>query len=136
MRWLCLGFASACAASAFALSAPAPTAAALPCWKTAIADWSKDNSIDGRYSASCLRQAMVSAPTDLKIYSSLEDDLRAAMRVRSSRRLAGAHTTVAAALPSSGSSALSPLVVVLAGIAVLVATCTVGALVRRRRAAR
>ena len=101
-----------------------------------IADWSKDNSVDGRYSASCLRQAMVSAPADLKIYSSLEDDLRAAMRVRSGRRLSGTHTSVAAALPSGGSSTLSPLVVVLAGIAVLVAVCTAGALVWRRRAAR
>ena len=102
-----------------------------------IADWSADNTVDGRYPRSCVRDAMVYAPTDLKIYSSLEDDLRSALRARTVRRLAGVHPTAAASVASPGdSSTFSPLVLVLGGLAVLVATCTAGAIVRRRRATR
>src|SRR5262245_578569 len=117
MRGVGLSVACACALVAGLFAAPA-SAATTPCWKTVIADWSKDNSVDGRYPASCIRQAMVNAPADLKIYSSLEEDLQSAMRVRSVRRLSGVHTA-AATLPSGGSSPLSRLVIVLAGIAVL-----------------
>jgi hypothetical protein len=114
----------------------APARAAAPCWKAVILDWSKDNRVDGRYAAACIRAAMANAPTDLKIYSSLDDDLRAAMRTRSVRRLAGVHGTASASIVvPSRSSALSPLAIVLAGLGVLVATCTAAALVRRRRAA-
>jgi hypothetical protein len=130
-----LGVAVLALAAGNAVSAPAR--AATPCWKSVILDWSKDNRVDGRYSATCIRAAMANAPTDLKIYSSLEDDLRAAMRTRSVRRLSGVHRTATASIVApSGSSALSPLAIVLAGLAVLVATCTAGALIRRRRAAR
>src|SRR5207248_11481940 len=95
MRRLSLGFACVLAVLAYAFPAAAAPAATTPCWRAVIADWSRDNSIDGRYSASCLRQTMQSAPTDLKIYSTLEDDLQAALRTRSSRRLAGVHVTPA-----------------------------------------
>jgi hypothetical protein len=117
-----------------AATAPAsPAAATTPCWKAAISDWSQDDSVDGRYSSTCLRQAMANAPTDLKIYSSLEDDLRAALRARPVRRLAGLHRTAAASINAPGaSSSLSPLAIVLGGLAVLVAACTAGAIVRRR----
>jgi hypothetical protein len=121
----------------FVLAIPSVAQAAAPCWKTVVGDWSKDNRIDGRYPAACIRDAMVQAPTDLKIYSSLEDDLQAALRMRSARRLAGIHTPAAASIAGpNGSSSLSPLVLVFGGLGVLVATCTAGVLVRRRRAAR
>ena len=99
-----------------------------------IADWSKDNSVDGRYSASCLRQAMQNAPTDLKIYSSFEDDVQAAIRVRTARRIAGIHVApaslAAAGTPSSGSF----LIALLVGLGGLVLACAaVAAFVRRRR---
>ena len=134
MRRLCLCFACVLAVLAYAFPAAAAPAATTPCWKTVIADWSQDNSIDGRYSTSCLRQAMQSAPTDLKIYSTLEDDLQTALRARSSRRLAGVHVTPAsldaAGQPSSGSF----LVALLVGLAGLVLACAgVAAVLRRRR---
>jgi hypothetical protein len=133
---LCLGFACALALVA-GVSTVSASAATTPCWQAAIADWSKDDSIDGHYSAACLRSAMQNAPTDLKIYSSVEDDLRAALRTRSVRRLAGVHRTAAASIATpSGSSPLSPLAVVLAGVGVMVAACTAGAIVRRRRTSR
>ena len=73
-----------------ALPSPA-SAASVPCWQRVIADWSKHGSLTGSYSASCLRQAMNNEPTDLKIYSNLDDTLKHALTVelRTARRLAG-----------------------------------------------
>jgi hypothetical protein len=121
--------------SVLAVPSVAP-AAATPCWKTVIADWSKDNRVDGRYPATCIRDAMIHAPTDLKIYSSVEEDLQSALRARSVRRLAGVHGGPAASIAApNGSSSFSPLVIVLGGLGVLVAACTAVVLFRRRRAA-
>jgi len=119
------------AAAGFVMPPTAP--AATPCWKTVIADWSRDGSIDGRYPDSCYRQAMQSAPTDLKVYSTLEDDLQSALRERSARRLAGVDVA-AASIDTSGSSSSLPLLVTLIGGLALVlgAGSTVVALVRRR----
>jgi hypothetical protein len=136
MRWLPLSLACLLASTALALSTAPSSRAATPCWKAVIADWSKNDAVDGHYSTLCLRQAMVNAPTDLKIYSSLEDDLQAALRVRSVRRLAGTHQPAAGLAAPTGSSALSPLVLVLAGLGALVAVSAGAAAVRRRRAAR
>jgi hypothetical protein len=79
---------------------------------------------------------MVNAPTDLKIYSSLEDDLQSALRARSARRLTGAHVPAAAAsiAAPSGSSAISPLVVVLGALGLVAVVGTGALIVRRRRA--
>src|SRR5712691_10177170 len=85
-----LVFAIAPAGLGFALAGSAPAAAATPCWQRVISDWSDDGSIQGSYALSCYRQAMQNAPTDLKIYSTVEDDLQRALalRSRSARRLA------------------------------------------------
>jgi hypothetical protein len=133
MRRICLGLSCALAGVAFAVSAPAAPAASLPCWKAVIADWSKDNSINGRYSPTCIRQAMAFAPTDLKIYSSLEDDLQTALQKRSARRLTGVHVQPAS-LATTGQSSGSFLIALLAGLAGLVLACAgVAAVVRHRR---
>jgi hypothetical protein len=78
---------------------------------------------------------MQNAPTDLKIYSTLEDDLQRALASRSSRRLAGVHAPAAAlAVPRASSSPFSFLVALLAGLGALLAACTlVATLIRRRR---
>ncbi len=116
------------------LALPAASAAApTPCWKSVITDWSHDQHVDGRYSPACIRQAMQNAPTDLKIYSTLEDDLQAALQKRSARRLSGVHTSAAVVSPG-GSSPLSPLVLVLAGIGGLVLLAGAVASIRKRRA--
>ncbi|HEX3453317.1 MAG TPA: hypothetical protein VHS03_01725 [Gaiellaceae bacterium] len=118
----------------FALSPVAGTQsapAATPCWQAVISDWSNDGKIEGTYSAACYRQAMQNAPTDLKVYSSLEDDLQSALARRSARRLAGAHEAPAALGTASGSS-WSMLVALLAGCAALLAAGGAAAVVRSR----
>jgi hypothetical protein len=116
------------------MPATAP-AAATPCWKSVIADWSKDSSIDGRYAASCYRQAMQNAPTDLKIYSNLEDDLQHALASRSTRRLAGVHAPAAVIDTAGNSSSFSFLVALIAGLGALLAACALAATLVRRRSA-
>jgi hypothetical protein len=118
-----------------AVSIPSADASGTPCWRSVIADWSPDRTVNGRYPVSCLRQAMVNAPADLKIYSTLEDDLQSALRARSVRRLTGVHAAATLAAPT-GSSSRSPLIFVLGGLAVFVAACTGAAILHRRRAAR
>jgi hypothetical protein len=59
----------------------AAVAAPASCWQRLIADWS-DGHVDGRYPVSCYRRAIANEPTDLRIYSTLDDDLRAALRTR------------------------------------------------------
>ena len=130
MRRLCSILACVFAVLAFGASS---SSAATPCWKTVIADWSRDNRVDGRYSPSCLRQAMQNAPTDLKIYSTLEDDLHAALQKRSSRRIAGVHVSTASIAANGGSSSASFLIALLAGLGGLVLACSVVAAIVRRR---
>lgn len=137
MRSLPLVVASLLAALVFAGGAlPATASAAVPCWKSVIADWSSDGSIDGSYPSACYRQAMQNAPADLRIYSTLEDDLQSALQQRSSRQLAGVHATVATLDSSPGASSLAFLVALVAGLAVLLAACAVAAAFVRRHAAR
>lgn len=107
--------------------------AATPCWKTVISDWSQDGTINGRYPESCYRQAMQNAPTDLKVYSTIEQDLQSALRARTSRRLTGTHVEVASLDTAGGSSSLSLLITVIGGIGlVLAGGGTAVAFVRRR----
>jgi hypothetical protein len=123
-------------ALALVFSAAEAPAAATPCWKAVIADWSVDTTLDGRYSAACIRQAMQNAPTDLQIYSTIEDDLQTALRTRSVRRLSGVHVSAASLDAPSQSSPISPLVIVLGGLGVLVAgSAAVATVARRRRSA-
>jgi len=130
-----VGLVCALAVLAGAVVAPSANAASTPCWKTVIADWSKDNSVGGRYSTACIHEAMERAPTDLKIYSSFEDDLQAALQKRSARRLAGGvHVTPASIATSGQTSSGSFLIALLAGLAGLLLACAaVAAVVRRRR---
>jgi hypothetical protein len=60
-------------------ASPSVAHAATPCAKRVIADWTKDGAINGHYSARCLRQAYRSVPEDLADYSSIKDDITAAM---------------------------------------------------------
>jgi hypothetical protein len=115
------------------LGRPSSASAAVPCWKAVIADWSRDGSVDGSYPATCYRQAMQNAPTDLKVYSTLEDDLQSALRQRTARRLAGTHVAPVS-LGASGGSSFSLLVALVAGLGGLLAVGSLAAsLVRRRR---
>ena len=58
---------------------PGLAQAATPCYKRVIADWAKDNVVNGHYSAACLRKAIKKTPEDLRDYSSIIDDINAAL---------------------------------------------------------
>jgi hypothetical protein len=68
-------------AAAVSLLAASPSVAhaGTPCAKRVINDWTKDGQINGSYSTHCLRQAYRSVPPDLADYSSILDDITAAM---------------------------------------------------------
>jgi len=68
-------------AAAVSLLAASPSVAhaGTPCAKRVINDWTKDGQINGNYSQHCLRQAYRSVPPDLADYSSILDDITAAM---------------------------------------------------------
>ena len=60
-------------------ASPSGAHAATPCWKRVISDWTADGVINGHYSAHCLRQAIKNTPEDLRDYSSIDDDINAAL---------------------------------------------------------
>lgn len=53
----------------------APAAAAEPCWKQLIDDWSADGRIDGTYSRKCIEEARRHLPEDIRAYSDIEEKL-------------------------------------------------------------
>jgi hypothetical protein len=70
--------------AALSCAAIPSVASAQPCWKRVISDWTKDGKIDGRYSPHCLRTAYKKTPEDLRDYSSILDDINAALIAKSS----------------------------------------------------
>jgi hypothetical protein len=67
------------AVACFVAATPSVAHAATPCWERVIQDWTKDGRIDGTYSPHCLRQAIKNTPEDLRDYSSIVDDINAAL---------------------------------------------------------
>jgi len=120
------------------LAATNPAQAATPCWERVLADWSADTRIDRSYPLQCYHQTVAHLPTDLRTYSSAEEDITAALhrRVTASRRTRGA--TAISDRSASGSN--GPLVAISAALTVVAAIATLRVLaglrgVRRRRAA-
>jgi len=68
-------------AAAVCLLAASPSIAhaAKPCYDRVLDDWTADGQIDGTYSKHCLRQAIKHTPEDLRDYSSIIDDINAAL---------------------------------------------------------
>jgi hypothetical protein len=80
MRRLAVAALAAAVVSVLAVAASPPAAsAAQPCWQRVLDDWTKDGKIDGQYSTHCLRQAIKNTPEDLRDYSSIDDDIQAAL---------------------------------------------------------
>jgi hypothetical protein len=94
--------------------APPASSASVPCWQRVIADWSKHGSFAGTYPPSCLRQAMQNEPTDLRVYSTLDESLQQALTLKSrtARRLALAVTPTPVASLDGGSGPPSQLLLV------------------------
>jgi hypothetical protein len=134
-----VGAVVACALGVMVTSVTAAAAGSAPCWQRLISDWS-DGHIDGRYPTSCYRSAIGNAPTDLRIYSTLDDDLQTALQAlivtpspdrARPRTLALARPAQTAA---SSPSTLTRLVALFAVLGGALAAAWLGAvLVRRRR---
>ena len=71
-----------------AFAVPAHASAAVPCRNKIFNDWYADGKIASTYPRGCYASALSHIPPDARIYSSLADDIRAAMRA-SVRRQAG-----------------------------------------------
>ena len=80
MRRLSVAALAAAVVSVLAVAAsPSVAHAAEPCWQRVLDDWTKDGKLDGQYSPRCLRQAIKHTPEDLRDYSSIDDDIQAAL---------------------------------------------------------
>ena len=68
-------------ATLLAVALPGPASAATnPCRNKVFNDWYPDGKIASTYPISCYRDALKHMPPDAAVYSSLGDDVRAAMR--------------------------------------------------------
>jgi hypothetical protein len=158
MRWIALVLVLA-AGAAFAPAADAKT----PCRDRIYKDWDRDGKIASTYPLSCYRDALRHVPAGDSVYTSLEDDIRAALQAAVARRhghhvapqvgkgfvsagaapsmmderarpLASAGTTTAAADPASGGGGFPTALIVLAAVAVaLLVSGGVGYAVRANR---
>jgi hypothetical protein len=81
MRWIALVFALAAVA---ANAAPVADATA-PCRDRIYADWDRDGKIASTYPLSCYRDALRHMPAGDSVYTSLEDDIRAALQAAVAR---------------------------------------------------
>ena len=68
-----------------AMAIPAQASAAGPCRNDIYDDWYQDGKIASTYPISCYRDAISHVHGDAQIYSSLTDDIRAAMQAAISR---------------------------------------------------
>jgi len=75
---------------------PGRAAAATPCWKKVLNDWSNGRAI-GTYPLHCYRDAIRNLPEDLRDYSSAADDIEAALQAQIAKR----HVRVPQINPSS-----------------------------------
>lgn len=73
-------------ATLLAVALPGTASAAdSPCRNKVFNDWYRDGKIASSYPVSCYRDALKHIPVDAGIYSSLSDDVRAAMRAAERR---------------------------------------------------
>lgn len=69
---------------ALAVGAP-PASAKAPCWRVVLNDWVDDRRFQRTYPLRCYREAIAHVPEDLRVYSSVVEDIQAA-RQQASRR--------------------------------------------------
>jgi hypothetical protein len=75
MKWTLLVLALAVCASL-----PATADAKVPCRNQVFNDWEHDGQISSKYPVACYRDALKHIPATEQIYTSLEDDVRAALQ--------------------------------------------------------
>jgi hypothetical protein len=89
-------------AAAVVVALPARASAATPCWKAVINDWYDNGRIDNTYPIHCYREALSRLPEDVLDYTSLADDISAAMQAALHQE--GARTPQAAGGDTAGGS--------------------------------
>ncbi|MBA3841776.1 MAG: hypothetical protein H0X39_04010 [Actinobacteria bacterium] len=65
---------------------PSGAAAAVPCRNKIYNDWYHDGKIASTYPLACYRDALTHVRGDLKVYSSLTDDIRSALQAAIARK--------------------------------------------------
>ncbi len=65
--------------AALGLGVARPAAAATPCWKALLNDW-YDGRIDHTYAKHCYTDALSHLPTDVRTYSSAQNDIERALQ--------------------------------------------------------
>jgi hypothetical protein len=99
-----VGVAGALAAAAVL---PGRAGAVVPCWQQVIAEWSVGR-LSLTHPIDCYREALKQAPTDLRVYSNLEEELDDAVHAVSVRRGRQEGTRVVASASGSSVSAAGP----------------------------
>ena len=95
----------ALAAVAASFFLPATAHAAVPCRDRIYNDWYKDGKIASTYPIACYRDALKHVPADARTYSSLADDIHAAMLAAIARANG---KTVPAQIGKGGTGSVSP----------------------------
>jgi hypothetical protein len=85
-RLLLSGALVACACAVACSAFPAGAAAAVPCRNKIYNDWYHDGKIASTYPIACYRDALKHVKGDLKVYSSLTDDIRSALQAAIARK--------------------------------------------------
>lgn len=75
--WRCI-LVAACALVGATVVAPAPAAAATPCWRQVVDDWF-DGSIDRTYAPHCYQDALQHLPADARAYTTAASDIQRAL---------------------------------------------------------
>jgi hypothetical protein len=71
--------------AAFASGVPSTAEAKTPCRNLVYNDWEHDGQIASTYPLACYRDALRHIPSTDKVYTSLEDDIRAALQAARAR---------------------------------------------------
>jgi lysozyme family protein len=79
---------------------------AATCWQRVLSDW-RDGHIDGTYSPSCLRAAIVNMPEDLRIYGNAVDDITRLLNRMQAARLAASRTAASTSRPATTTTTTS-----------------------------
>jgi hypothetical protein len=91
--------------AALALATARPAQAKTACWKQVITDWTADERIDNVYALQCYNDAIAHVPEDLRVYSSIVDDINSArQQAPRLRRLALHHQKSSPYAKASGPS--------------------------------
>jgi hypothetical protein len=82
-----------------------PAAAKTACWRQIQNEWVENRHISTTYPLHCYREAIAHVPEDLRVYSSIEEDILAARQLAARRNL---RTTQARTQPSTAERQRDP----------------------------